>query len=164
MAVIFQTFQMHFCEWECMDLIKLSLKCVPTGPISNIPSLVQIMAWHRAGDKPLSEPMMVRLLTHICVTQPQWAKWLKTTTIIRLLPLGKQLYYDLKPSCANLSNCLTVWVTALRNLSKDWSMLVHPITQRKFPTITTLLNWQACCRIYDTIIYSLRYVCALYYN
>ena len=30
------------------------------------------MAWRRPGDKPLSEPMMVFLLTHICVTQLQW--------------------------------------------------------------------------------------------
>ena len=52
--------------------LKISLKFVPKGPINNIPSLVQIMAWRRAGDKPLSEPMMVSLLTHICVTRPQW--------------------------------------------------------------------------------------------
>ena len=32
------------------------------------------MAWRRPGDKPLSEPMMVCLLTHICVTRPQWVK------------------------------------------------------------------------------------------
>ena len=54
--------------------IKISLKFVPKGPINNIPALVQIMAWHRPGDKPLSEPMMVSLLTHICVTRPQWVK------------------------------------------------------------------------------------------
>ena len=30
------------------------------------------MAWRRPGDKPLSEPVMVSLLTHICVTRPQW--------------------------------------------------------------------------------------------
>ena len=30
------------------------------------------MAWRRPGDKPLSEPMMVSLLMHICVTRPQW--------------------------------------------------------------------------------------------
>ena len=30
------------------------------------------MALHRPGDKPLSEPMMVSLLTHICVTRPRW--------------------------------------------------------------------------------------------
>ena len=52
--------------------IKISLKFVPKGPINNIPALVQIMAWRRSGDKPLSEPMIVGLPTHICVTRPQW--------------------------------------------------------------------------------------------
>ena len=52
--------------------IKISLKFVPKGPINNMPALVQIMAWGRAGDKPLSEPMMVSLPTHICITRPQW--------------------------------------------------------------------------------------------
>ena len=54
--------------------IKISLKFVPQCPNNNIPALVQIMAWRRPGDKSLSEPMMVRLPTHICVTQPQWVK------------------------------------------------------------------------------------------
>ena len=30
------------------------------------------MAWCVVGARPLSEPMMVRLPTHICVTRPQW--------------------------------------------------------------------------------------------
>ena len=34
------------------------------------------MAWRRPGDKPLSEPMMVWLLTHIWVDRPQWVKQL----------------------------------------------------------------------------------------
>ena len=38
-------------------MIKISLKFVPKGPINNIPVLVQIMAWRRPGDKPLSEPI-----------------------------------------------------------------------------------------------------------
>ena len=38
------------------------------------PALVQIMTWRRPGDKSLSEPMMFSLLTHICVTRPQWVK------------------------------------------------------------------------------------------
>ena len=54
--------------------IKISLKFVPQGPINNIQPLVQIMAWRRPGDKPLSEPVLVRLPTHICVTRPQWVK------------------------------------------------------------------------------------------
>ena len=52
--------------------IKISLKFVPKVPINNIPALGQIMAWRRPGNKPLSEPMMVDLLMHICVTRPQW--------------------------------------------------------------------------------------------
>ena len=51
-------------------------KFVPKGSINNIPALVKIMAWRRPGDKPLSEPMMVSLLTHICVTRPQWVNTL----------------------------------------------------------------------------------------
>ena len=40
------------------------------------------MAWRRPGDNPLSEPMMARLPTHICVTRPQWVKSLKRLAII----------------------------------------------------------------------------------
>ena len=54
--------------------VKISLKFVPKGSINNTPALVQIMAWRRSGDKPLSEPMMVSLSMHICVTRPQWVK------------------------------------------------------------------------------------------
>ena len=32
--------------------IKFPLKFVPKGPIDNIPTLVQVMAWRRPGDKP----------------------------------------------------------------------------------------------------------------
>ena len=32
------------------------------------------MAWGRPSDRPLSEPMGVKLLTHISVTRPQWVK------------------------------------------------------------------------------------------
>ena len=54
--------------------LTISLKCVRKVRINNIPSSVQIMAWRQPGDKLLSEPMMVILLTHICVTRPQWVK------------------------------------------------------------------------------------------
>ena len=52
--------------------IKISPKFVPKGPFNDIPALVQIMAWRLTGAKPISEPMLVSLLTHICVTRPQW--------------------------------------------------------------------------------------------
>ena len=55
--------------WISMNI---SLRFVSLGQIKNIPALGRIMAWHRRGNKPLSEPMMVNLLTHICVTRSQW--------------------------------------------------------------------------------------------
>ena len=51
--------------------IRILLKFVPKGPINNIPALVQIMAWCHPDGKPLSEPMMVILQTHICITPPR---------------------------------------------------------------------------------------------
>ena len=73
----------HFADdiFKCIFLnenvwipIEISMRFVPNGPINNIPALVQIIAWRRPGDKPLSEPMMVSLTTHIYVTRPQWVK------------------------------------------------------------------------------------------
>ena len=67
---------------------------VPEGPINNIPALVQIMAWHFLCNKPLLEPMMVSLLTHICITRPQWVnRW-----TVWYWPLTTQIPY---PHLAN---------------------------------------------------------------
>ena len=67
--------------------IKISLKFNPKGLINNNPALVQIMAWCRLGDKPLSEPMMFSLLTHICVTG------------IQLLPAWVDAYIYVSTDC-----------------------------------------------------------------
>ena len=62
MAAISQTtfsnaFSMNeeFCIWN-----RFSMKFVPKGLINTIPALVQIMAWRRSGDKPLSEAMQTQ--------------------------------------------------------------------------------------------------------
>ena len=60
--------------------IKFHKKFLPKGPINNISALVQIMAWRRPGDKPLSKPMMVSLPTHTCVARPQWVN--STTEVV----------------------------------------------------------------------------------
>ena len=69
--------------------INISLKFVPNGPINYIPALVQITAWRGPGDKPLSEPMMISLLTHICITRPQWVN---------------QFHFNLRTKLENKSN------------------------------------------------------------
>ena len=61
------TFNRIFANENVRISIEFSLKFVPNGPINSIPALVQIMAWRRPGGKPLSEPMVVSLLT-------QWVK------------------------------------------------------------------------------------------
>ena len=74
------TFKRIFFNENLRISIKSSL-FIPKGSINNIPALVQIMAWRRPGDKPLSEPMLIRLPTHIWVTLPQWVKVNKTFSI-----------------------------------------------------------------------------------
>ena len=81
------TFNRIFVNENVRISIKFSLKFVPTGPINNIPALVQIMAWRRPGGKPLSEPVMVSLLTYICVTRPQWINSLTLRDVVIILQM-----------------------------------------------------------------------------
>ena len=64
-------FKCIFLNENVLILIKISLKFIPKDPINNISALVSIIAWPWPGDKPLSEPMMIISLAHICVTWPQ---------------------------------------------------------------------------------------------
>ena len=74
-----------------------SLKFVPKGLINNIPILDQILSWRRPGNKPLSEPIMFSLLTHICVTRSQWVKqWL-----VMCVPFCFPRHVEIKPCKMN---------------------------------------------------------------
>ena len=53
-------FRRIFVNEKFCILIKNSMKFVPKGPVDYNPALVKIMACHRIGDKPLSEPMFTR--------------------------------------------------------------------------------------------------------
>ena len=60
-------FKCIFLNENVAILSKISMKFVPKGPIDNNPPLVLIMAWHRTGDKPLSEPIMAYFTdTYMC--------------------------------------------------------------------------------------------------
>ena len=54
--------------------IGISLKIVAMGRIDKMPALIEKMAWRRKANKPLSEPRVNSLSTHICATRPQWVK------------------------------------------------------------------------------------------
>ena len=68
------TFKGFFLNENVRISIKIAPRFITKCLINNILALVQIMTWRRPGDKPLSEPMMVRLPTHICITRPKWVK------------------------------------------------------------------------------------------
>ena len=65
-------FKCNYSNENVWISFRISLGFVLKVPFNNIPALLQIIACCRQGDKPLSEPMMVSLPTHICVTRPQW--------------------------------------------------------------------------------------------
>ena len=78
---------------------------VTIGPINNIPALVQIMVWRRPGHKPLFEPMIVRLPTHICITRPQWVNsTCHNAKCIPLLPVCSVRYKSKSKSKKTLFN------------------------------------------------------------
>ena len=64
------------CEWHLKLKCPQKLSCLTLTLTTHCSFFfVQIMAWCWPGEKPLSEPMMLCLLTHKCVTRPQWVKF-----------------------------------------------------------------------------------------
>ena len=95
--------------------LKISMKFVPEFRIKDIPALVQIMAWHRPGDKPLYEPMMVSLVTYICVTRPQWVN---ASSNFMILPIISVINSLVPERCSHNLN----WV-----IIKSYQRYVFPV-------------------------------------
>ena len=73
MAAIFQTTFSNAFSWMKIYEFRLRFHISLLLRVQLIIlQYLQIKAWHRSGDKPLSEPTTVSLLTHICVTRPHW--------------------------------------------------------------------------------------------
>ena len=113
--------------WNAFSLMKMyvcrvSLKSVPKVPNSNIPALGQIMAYCRPGDKPSSEPVMVRLLMHIWVTRPQWVK---KTMLDRNQEVGNSLV------CLTLAGALLndnpLWIEWLCQMKKMFLLKIDDL-------------------------------------
>ena len=58
---------MYFSEGEFVYFSQTLLKFDPEGSIDNMWALVQVMAWHWIGDKPLPEPMLTEMADIICL-------------------------------------------------------------------------------------------------
>ena len=102
-------FKCTFLNLNVWISLTISLKVVPKVRINNIPALVQILAWRRPGDKPLSEPMMVKSSTHICVTRPQLVKlqFLSAGIILCMRPANDRL--------GAYTKWISSWIKSIRN-------------------------------------------------
>ena len=87
------TFKRIFINENVRIFIKISLKFVSKGRINNNPALVQIMAWRRSGDKPLSEPMIVYwcIYVSLCLNELNTISWITFQNL------------------TNRSQCLSIW-------------------------------------------------------
>ena len=92
------------------------------------------MAWRWSGDKPLSEPMVVSLLTHICVIRPQWVKLPLIFLTMKVIFLIYCLLYELPHGflfCQTLQTwrCETsfryLWLWELTNFGLVMPMVLH---------------------------------------
>ena len=135
-------------------LLKIWLKLVPKVPMSNILAMVQIMAWRRSGDKQLSEPMMVSLLTHICVTQPQWVNiinistnWQQHTSLVFLLCMQRLTYkYEWQAEHRNydlnkLDRMITESIYLILILQWEW-WIQNVMYDKIFGLYTLILKFQ----------------------
>ena len=120
--------------------IKISLNFVPRVPINNIPALVQIMACRRPGAKPLSEPMMVSLLTHLCVARPQGVEnswWYHA--VVRVDSESTKINSNQSNYIASLN------YTAIQMVGYPCTHgLLHNIWSQLFLLNYTYKNWQSC--------------------
>ena len=114
------------------------------------------MAWRRPGNKPLSETVMVSLLTHICVTRPQWVNrvWMLCLLHLLLLHLLHLSYRTLKR--VHLP-CLAFWYNFIQItncLSGCWSWFKN--LHIKFCSIT--ISFFVVAQKRESLKYSYRYM------
>ena len=97
------------------------------------------MAWSRPGDKPLTEPMMIELPTHICVTRPQWVKrdyWMLPVCISLAYRQPRSIYTE--PALEGLWEQAarydqTTWVNASHVSATKWFFHDDVIQWKHFP-------------------------------
>ena len=111
----------HFADaiLKCISLnenawisLNISLAFVPKVRVNNTSALVQIIAWGRLCDKPLSEPMLVSLLMHAPPYLTELTHWIHNKMAALLYgAILKLVYYDamfsrlIKYSLKPISSC-----------------------------------------------------------
>ena len=114
----------------------ISLKFVPRSPIDDNPAWVHVMAWHRIGDRPLSEPMMLQF-THAYMRHEgnisfnqRWHCLLTCMFISRLrwvIKVGKRSLYQDDRSGVTVHFSVKIIGSGRRsftNVASDWMAAV----------------------------------------
>ena len=108
------------------------------------------MVWHRPGDKPLSEPMMVRLPTHTCAACPQWVNHSKGITMqywkeideISTPKLGVSAVFE-----NGTEHYSEIFIVALnkiatrRNIFRGYETMLYGNIQCRKGTAITIAQW-----------------------
>ena len=74
--------QTTFFQWKCLNSDWNYIEVCFKGVLYNKSALVKLMAWCRASDKPLSEPMLTQPLTHIFAAL--WGNVLKENRVFKV--------------------------------------------------------------------------------
>ena len=144
-------FKCIFLSENILILIKISQKFVPRGLININPVLVQIMAWRWPGGEPLSEAITLSLLTHICITLPQWVNpccsdnlsctdipnwncWFYIMYILLYDNIKMFLINLLNPGrCSNFISVISKHILQIKFTSTSYSLHVYEIALRWMP-------------------------------
>ena len=109
-------------------------------------TLWSVFSWiGRIGDKPLSERMMVRLPTHICVARPQWVKRFYLT---HKYTLRNRITCHLFSICSLLENIFTPQDPLWHSLLFRFTVNIEILSTGKKLT----LSYKQCWRFYYTRI------------
>ena len=124
---------MHLCERKLNHIFQISLRFVPKSSINNKSALVQVMAWHQPGDKPLPEVMMTQIsdaIRHHAPGHNELTHWPMGDLDSILKVLSSILFYWLVSSqCCGKSKILG------RPTDHPWLMVGWPVSVLGGPSI-----------------------------
>ena len=113
---------------------KFSLKSVPMDRIEQYSSIGSDNGLGPPGDKPLSAPMMISFLTHICVIRPHWFKSDNPTAVGVLLSLDSKRF---KCALIQLHHVVQVISTNLHvsprnsiNVTRQWKLVLPKLLKK----------------------------------
>ena len=109
------------------------------------------MAWRRQGDKPLSKTVMVSLLTHLCVTRPQWFQQWVTDHLISISQVIEYIFEvicmpSLEQRCFIKFQAIHVWPNSLWDSAPRviWHRAVSPMVRSAMFTQEVLAMVKLC--------------------